>query len=54
MPEEGAQAKIQHDYLSAYLDFFTGAADGYKVARRITQKYDNFPVQSWKMMFLTI
>lgn len=30
-----ATLEIQYDYLTAYLDFFTGAEDGYKVARRI-------------------
>lgn len=45
---------IQYDYLSAYFDFFTGADDGYKIARRIVQRYDNHPVSNWKMMFLAI
>jgi hypothetical protein len=40
--------------LSAYFDFFTGADDGYKVARRIVQRYDNYPVSHWKLMFLAI
>jgi hypothetical protein len=46
--------EIQYDYLSAYFDFFTGAEDGYKVARRIVQRYDNYPVSHWKLMFLAI
>jgi len=40
--------------LQAYFDFFSGAESGFKSARRIVQKYDNFPVTSWRMMFLTI
>lgn len=46
--------KIQHDYLSAYFDIYTGAEDGYKVARTIIREYDNYPVANWKMMFLAI
>ena len=46
--------RIQYDYLQAYFDFFSGTSESYKVARRIVQKYDNYPVQSWRMMFLTI
>ena len=46
--------RIQFDYLLAYFDFFNGSDDGFKVARRIVQKYDNYPVSSWRMMFLTI
>lgn len=46
--------KIQYDYLSAYFDIFTGAEDGYKIARTIIREYDNYPVQNWKMMFLAI
>jgi len=38
----------------AYFDFFTGADDGYLVARRIVQLYDNYPITKWRMMFLAI
>ena len=40
--------------MQAYFDFFSGGEDGFKNARRIVQKYDNYPVTSWRMMFLTI
>lgn len=46
--------KIQHDYLSAYFDIFTGAENKYNVARTIIREYDNNPVSHWKMMFLAI
>ncbi len=46
--------ELQYDYFNAYFDFFTGAEDGYKVARRIVQRYDNYPVSNWKLMFLAI
>ena len=48
------ELEIQYDYLSAYFDFFTGEQDGYKIARRIVQRYDNYPLSNWKMMFLAI
>lgn len=54
MPSDISPLKIQYDYLMAYFDFFTGAADGYKDARRIVMKYDNYPITSWRMMFLSI
>jgi hypothetical protein len=46
--------KIQYDYMSAYFDIFTGAKDGFKVARTVLREYDNYPVHNWKMMFLAI
>ena len=52
--ESNATLRIQYDYLQAYFDFFSGTDDGFKVARRIVQKYDNYPVSTWRMMFLTI
>ena len=52
--ENNKTLRIQYDYLQAYFDFFSGTGDDFKVARRIVQKYDNYPVSSWRMMFLTI
>lgn len=46
--------EIQYDYLNAYFDFFTGFEDKFKIARRIVQRYDNYPVSNWKMLFLAI
>lgn len=46
--------QIQHDYLEAYFDIFTGAEEKYKVARTIVRKYDEHPVKHWRMMFLQI
>lgn len=40
VPGEDDYLQIQYDYLLAYFDFFTGGQDGYKVARKIVQKYD--------------
>lgn len=44
--------QIQHDYLEAYFDIFTGAEEKYKIARTIVRKYDEYPVKHWRMMFL--
>jgi hypothetical protein len=49
-----ATLEMQYDYLSAYFDFFTGQEDGYKTARRVVQRYDNYPISNWKLMFLAI
>jgi len=45
---------MQYNYLEAYFDFFTGAEDGYKKARRAVQEYDNYPIAHWRMMFMAI
>ena len=37
---EDESMKIQYDYLSAYFDFSQGAAEGFKVARAIVEKYE--------------
>lgn len=54
VPENGESLAIQYDYLLAYFDFFTGSQDGYKLARKISQKYDNHPMSHWRMQFLQI
>ena len=53
LPEDGTLC-IQHDYMSAYFDFFTGQEQGFKVARRIVQKYEEYPILAWRMPFLDI
>jgi hypothetical protein len=49
VPENGEALAFQYDYLLAYFDFFSGGEDGYKVARRIVQKYDTHPISHWRM-----
>ena len=49
-----ATLQIQYDYMNAYFDFFTGAEDGFKTARSIVRKYEYYPVESWRLMFLEI
>jgi hypothetical protein len=45
---------MQYDYMSAYFDFYTGASEGFKVARSIVRKYEDYPVISWRVLFLEI
>mmetsp|Transcript_20692 Transcript_20692/g.19713 ORF Transcript_20692/g.19713 Transcript_20692/m.19713 type:complete len:436 (-) Transcript_20692:159-1466(-) len=44
--------RMQYDYMDAYFDFFNGADDGFKIARTIVRKYEDYPVISWRMLFL--
>ena len=45
---------MQYDYLNAYFDFFGDSSEGYKLARTIVRKYEDYPVSSWRLMFLEI
>lgn len=49
-----AELELQYDYLSAYFDFFTGVEGNYLTARRVVQRYDNYPVSHWRLRFLAI
>jgi hypothetical protein len=40
--------------MSAYFDFFTGQDDGFKVARSIVRKYEDYPILAWRIPFLEI
>lgn len=42
---------LQYHYMSAFLDFYTGAPD-FKIARKIVSEYVNYPVITWRLMFL--
>ena len=50
----GGTLKMQHDYMSAYFDFFTGQDQGFKVARSIVRRYEDYPVLAWRIPFLEI
>ncbi|MBI4879205.1 MAG: cell envelope integrity protein TolA [Planctomycetes bacterium] len=39
---------LQHDYLRAYLDFFS---DEHALARDIAERYADYPVERWRNMF---
>eukprot|EP00343_Euplotes_focardii_P002882 CAMPEP_0205804970 /NCGR_PEP_ID=MMETSP0205-20121125/8029_1 /ASSEMBLY_ACC=CAM_ASM_000278 /TAXON_ID=36767 /ORGANISM="Euplotes focardii, Strain TN1" /LENGTH=272 /DNA_ID=CAMNT_0053075391 /DNA_START=280 /DNA_END=1095 /DNA_ORIENTATION=+ len=43
--------RIQYDYLGAYLDFFNGPESGFKMARGVAKKYEEYPVLYWKGLF---
>lgn len=45
------EMKLQYDYCTAYLDFFTGELDE---TRQIATKYANHPVDRWRNTFATI
>ena len=51
--EIGAEGtlRLQYDYMSAYLDFYTGGPE-FKIARKIVDSYINYPVITWRLMFL--
>lgn len=40
--------------MAAYFDFFTGVDGNYLTARRVVQRYDNYPVSHWRLRFLAI
>lgn len=42
---------LQYDYMSAYLDFYTGDETNYKVAREVVEKYRDYPVLHWRFLF---
>lgn len=52
IPKEGT-LRLQYDYMAAYLDFYTGSPK-FALARKIVAQYLNYPVNSWKLMFLEI
>ncbi len=43
--------RLQYDYMAAYLDFYVGAPE-FKVARKIVAEYINYPVITWRLLFL--
>ena len=44
---------LQYDYFTAYLDFYTGYPN-FKLAREICEKYLDYPVLSWRSLFIDI
>lgn len=43
--------KIQYDYMTAYLDFYTGSETGFQKARTISKNYEDYPVLAWRILF---
>ncbi|MEC7723984.1 MAG: hypothetical protein VYD05_00620, partial [Planctomycetota bacterium] len=48
---EQIEAKVQHDYLAAYLCFFTGDVDK---ARRLASKHEQHPAAHWRARFVEV
>jgi hypothetical protein len=40
--------------MQAYFDFYDGATTGFKIAKKISQLYINYPVITWRMKFQEI
>ena len=40
--------------MSAYFDFYTGASESYKTARKIVRQYEDYPVEYLRVLFLDI
>ena len=45
--------RLQYDYMTTFLDFYTGAP-GFKKARSIVKKYLNYPIISWRILFMDV
>ena len=45
--------RLQFDYFSAYLDFYSGYPN-FKIAREICEKYLDYPILSWRNLFYDI
>jgi hypothetical protein len=54
LPESVGTARMQYDYMSAYFDFFTGQAEGFKIARSVVRRYEDYPISAWRIPFLEI
>lgn len=46
--------KIQFNYMKAYFDFYEGETTGFKIAKSISEQYQEYPVITWRMKFLEI
>lgn len=53
LPEDGTHT-LQYDYMTAFLDFYTGESSNYQKARKIAEKYREYPVLSWRNLFLQL
>ena len=40
--------------MTAYLDFYTGAEQGFQKARAISKGYEEYPVLAWRILFTEI
>jgi hypothetical protein len=51
--DKSQEYKLQFDYCSAYMNFYTGFPE-FKEAREICQNYYQYPVLSWRNLFIEI
>ena len=49
-PDQRKAFEIQYDYMVCFLDLSLNAPN-FTVARQITKKYENYPLESWKKLF---
>ena len=49
--KKGQSLSIQYDYLQWYFDILVGYDSGFKVAREVWKKYEDYPVITWRMLF---
>ena len=40
--------------MNAYFDFYTGVSEGFKIARSIVRKYEDYPILNWRAAFFEI
>ena len=45
---------LQYDYMQAYFDILVGYSSGFKIARKISKHYEDYPVITWRMLFAEI
>ena len=50
---EDHKCQVSYDYMLAYFDFFTENGT-FENARAIVQKYKDFPIEHYKVMFTKI
>mmetsp|Transcript_24071 Transcript_24071/g.21118 ORF Transcript_24071/g.21118 Transcript_24071/m.21118 type:complete len:281 (+) Transcript_24071:2815-3657(+) len=47
------EQELQYDYFAAYVDFYTGYPN-FKVAREVSKKHIDYPVLSWRSLFVDV
>lgn len=52
--EERKQYELQYDYIDCFLDIYNGATTNYQIARKISEKYRNYPVLAWRKLFTEV
>lgn len=50
LSEDGSLV-LQYNYMHAYLDFYTGKSTNYQIAREVVNRYKDYPILSWRVLF---